>query len=263
MNLSSSIEAVEIGDVHLELERRGSGAPLLLLASEEARERDSAFVDALAARYEVILPSAPGFGRSSRPEWATRPDDIAYIYLDLLDRLHLRDVPVVGASLGGWIAAEMATIDDAAMSKLVLLAPYGIKVGGPLDRDITDLWLLHPDAVRALTWFEPANAVRDYTGMSEDELRIVARNVESFARLCWEPYMFNPKLTHRLHRIGVPTLLLWGADDGIVRPAYGEAYRRLIPGARLAVVEQAGHFPHLEQPAAVTARVVDFLGDTA
>jgi pimeloyl-ACP methyl ester carboxylesterase len=263
MNRSSSLEAVEIGDVHLELERRGSGAPLLLLASEEARERESAFVDALAAQYEVILPSAPGFGRSNRPEWVTRPDDIAYIYLDLLDHLQLRDVPVVGASLGAWIAAEMATIDDAAMTKLVLLAPYGIKVGGPLDRDITDLWLHHPDAVRALTWFEPANAVRDYAGMSEDELRIIARNVESFARLCWEPYMFNPKLTRRLHRIGVPTLLLWGADDGIVRPAYGEAYRQLIPGARLAVVEGAGHFPHLEQAAAVTERVVDFLGEVA
>jgi pimeloyl-ACP methyl ester carboxylesterase len=263
MNRSSSLEAVRIGDVHLELERRGSGAPLLLLASEEGRERDSAFVDALAARYEIILPSAPGFGRSSRPEWVTRPDDIAYIYLDLLDHLNLRDIRVVGASLGAWIAAEMAAIDDATMDKLVLLAPYGIKVGGPLDRDIADMWLLHPDAVSALTWSDPANAVREYGDMPEDELRIIARNVESFARLCWEPYMFNPKLTHRLHRIGVPTLLLWGADDGIVRPAYGEAYCRLIPGARLAVVAQAGHFPHLEQPEAVTEQVVNFLGAAA
>lgn len=239
---------VNFGDVSIELERRGSGAPLLLLQSEDAVESHAAFADELARRYEVFVPSPPGFGRSNRPDWITCMDDVAYIYLDLLERLGLERVTVVGFSLGGWIAAEMATKDDARFAKLVLVDPLGIKVGGPTDRDIQDIYLLHPDEVTKLKWFDPAKGQRDYKSMPEDELTIIARNRESFARFCWEPYMHNPKLKHRLHRVGVPTLLIWGENDGIVSPAYGQAYCRAIPGATFAVVPEAGHLPHVEQP---------------
>ena len=81
----------------------------------------------------------------------------------------------------------------------------------------------------ALKWHDPAKGKRDFKSMPEDELTIVARNRETFARFGWEPYLHNPKLKHRLHRIKVPTLLIWGENDGIVTPQYGEAYRKLIP----------------------------------
>ena len=253
-------DLIQIGsDLQLELERRGKGPPLLLLYGEEGLEADAAFTAELTRDYEVIIPSPPGFGRSSRPEWITSPDDIAYIYLDLVERLGLRGVPVVGCSLGGWIAAEMATKTDAFMSKLVLADPYGIKIGKPTERDIQDIWLLHPDEVAALKWFDVAKGSRDYKAMSEDALTIVARNTESFARFCWEPYMHNPRLKHRLHRIKTPTLLIWGENDGIVTPTYGQAYRDLIPGAKLVVVPQAGHLPQIEQPAAFLTAVREFL----
>jgi len=247
-------------DLKLEIERRGNGPPLLLLPGEEALERDAPFLDELARRYEVIIPSPPGFGLSTRPDWVTGPDDIAYMILDIVDDLGLRDIPVIGFSFGGWIAAEVATKDDGFIAKLVLVDPYGIKTGRPTDRDIADVWLLNPDEVMARKWRDPAKGERDFKAMPEDKLVVVARNNESFARFGWEPYLHNPKLRHRLHRIKVPTLLVWGEDDGIVTPQYGEAYRRLIPGARLAVIPQAGHLPHIEQPQAFLAELAKFLG---
>jgi pimeloyl-ACP methyl ester carboxylesterase len=95
--------------------------------------------------------------------------------------------------------------------------------------------------------------------MPEDKLTIVARNSESFARFCWEPYMHNPKLRHRLHRIQVPTLLVWGENDGLVTPAYGEAYRKLIPVASMTTIANAGHLPHIEQPDIFLERLRAFL----
>jgi pimeloyl-ACP methyl ester carboxylesterase len=245
--------------VELEVVRRGSGPPLLVLYGEEALELKSPVLDDLAKRYELIIPSPPGFGRSNRPDWITSPDDIAYLYLDLLDDLELRDIPLLGFSLGGWIAAEMATKNPSRFSKLVLVAPYGIKVGKPTEREIQDIWLLHPDEVTALKWHDPAHGKRDFPAMSDEALTIVARNTESFARFCWEPYMHNPKLKHRLHSIKAPTLLVWGENDGIVTPRYGAAYRDLIPGAELTVIPKAGHLPHIEQPEEFSRRLRGFL----
>jgi pimeloyl-ACP methyl ester carboxylesterase len=241
-------ELTEVGGVRIEIERRGQGRPLLLLYGEEGLELEAPFVDELAREHEVVIPSPPGFGASDRPDWITRPGDIAYIYLDLLEKFGLDKVAVLGFSFGGWIAVEMATRDDSLLSKLVLVDPYGIKVGGPMDRDIQDMWLLHPDKVMELKWSDPAKGKRDFASMPEEKLTIVARNLESFARFGWEPYMHNPKLRHRLHRIKVPTLLIWGETDGIVTPAYGAAYRSLIPGAQMVTIPKAGHLPHLEQP---------------
>ncbi len=241
-------ERLSISGVELHVERRGRGAPLLMLYGEEALELDAPAIEDLARTHELIIPSPPGFGASERPDWITSPDDISYLYLDLVRRLGLRDIPVLGFSFGGWIAAEMATKDCSFISKLALVAPYGIKVGGPTDRDIADIWLLHPDKVMGLKWFDKAKGKRDFASMPDDKLETVARNTESFARFAWEPYMHNPKLKHRLGRISVPTLFIWGERDGIVPPAYGAAYRDLIPGARLAVIPEAGHLPHIEQP---------------
>jgi pimeloyl-ACP methyl ester carboxylesterase len=246
-------------ELKLEIERRGDGPPLLLLPGEEFLEPEAPFLDELAKKHEVIIPSPPGFGRSTRPDWITHPDDIAYMMLDVVDALGLRDVPVVGCSFGGWIAAEMATKNDSFISKLVLVDPYGIKTGGPTEREIADIWLLSPDAVASRKWHDPAKGERGFPSMPEEKLTIIARNNESFARFGWEPYLHNPKLKHRLHRIKVPTLLVWGANDGIVTPQYGEAYRRLIPGAKLVTIPQAGHLPHIEQPQAFLAALKEFL----
>ena len=243
-------EFVEIGDVKIEVERRGEGAPLLLLPGEEALEIEAPFLEKLAETREIILFWPPGFGKSNRPDWVASMDDVAYIYLDVMAKLGLDNIPVVGFSLGGWIAAEMATKDCSRFSSLALVDAYGIKLGGPMDRDIADIWALHPEKVASLKWHDREKGKRDLSQRPDEELYVIARNIESCARLCWQPYMHNPKLTKRLHRISVKTLLIWGADDGIVKTDYAKGYAALIPGSRLAIIADAGHLPHVEQPEA-------------
>src|SRR5215470_12466564 len=104
---------LRISGMELEVERRGQGAPLLVLCGEEALELDSPVLAELARDHELIIPSPPGFGRSERPDWIGSPDDISYLYLDLIEALDLDRLPAIGFSLGGWIALEMATKDDA------------------------------------------------------------------------------------------------------------------------------------------------------
>ena len=257
--VKSSTKFITLGDVQIELIRRGKGKPLLLLPSEEALEPDAPFVDELAKKFEVIIPQAPGYGRSNRPDWITNMDDISYIYLDLIEKLDLKKLTVMGFSLGGWIAAEMATKDDSRIAKLVLVDAYGIKVGGPYDRDIADIWLEHPKKVMERKWFDVEKGKRDFPSMPEEKLAIIARNIETTARLCWEPYMHNPRLKLRLHRIQVPSLVVWGKNDGIVTTEYGKAYSKLIKGAKFAAIAKAGHYPHLEQPAAFMTAVSGFI----
>jgi pimeloyl-ACP methyl ester carboxylesterase len=254
------MELVRVGDAELEVERRGAGRPLLLLPGEDVLEPGAPFAAELAKKFTLIIPSPPGFGRSSRPPWVTSVDDISYLYLSLLERLDLREVAVLGCSLGGWIAAEMAVKDQSRLSRLALAAPYGIKLGGPAARDIADIWSLSPRQVAALKWHDPAKGERDLSAASDDDLGIIARNRESFARFCWEPYMHNPKLAHRLGRIRVPTLLLWGDKDGIVGTDYAKGFSTLIAGAELAIIPEAGHYPQLERPEPFLRRLGAFLG---
>ncbi len=258
-SVKSSTKFITIGDVKIELERRGTGKPLLLLQGEEALEPEAPFVDELARKFEVIIPQAPGYGRSNRPDWITNMDDISYVYLDLIEKLGLTKLTVMGFSLGGWIAAEMATKDDSRFAKLVLVDAYGIKVGGPFDRDIQDIWLQHPKTVMEQKWHAPEKGKRDFPAMPEAKLAIIARNIETTARFCWEPYMHNPKLKRRLHRIQVPTLVVWGKSDGIVAPDYGKAYSKMIKGAKFATIAKAGHYPHLEQPEAFMKAISGFV----
>ena len=237
---------MSIGGIELEVDIRGSGKPLLLLTGEEQLENNSPLVAALAENHQVIIPSPPGMGHSPRPAWLTRAEDIPFVYNDLARQLNLQDAIVMGFSFGGWLAAEMAVLDDSFIGKLVLVGAYGLKIGGPFDRDIQDLWIQTPDKISSLTWKNPDLAKRDYTKMTEDEVTVIVQNRETFARFGWDPYMHNPKLKYRLHRINTPTLVLWGEQDGIVTPEYGKAYAGLIEGAQFETIADAGHHPHLE-----------------
>jgi len=251
---------LRVSGVEVEVERRGRGRPLLVLYGEDALELDASVTAELARDHELIIPSPPGFGRSERPDWIESPDDISYIYLDLMERLNIEKMPAIGFSFGGWLALEMATKDDGLFSKLVLVDPYGVKIGGPMDRDIEDVWNIHPEKVAELKWFDADKGKRDFTAMPESELTVIARNNESFARFCWDPCLHNPKLARRLHRVRMPTLFVWGKNDGIVTPDYGKAYSRMIPGAEFSVIGKAGHYPHLEQPDEFMRLVRGFLG---
>src|SRR5262249_62034271 len=149
-------------------------SPLLPACAEAPFAAHPPFLEPLAADRELIIPSPPGFGASERPDWVTNPDDIAYLYLELLDRLYLKSIAVLGCSLGGWIALEMATKDAGAFSKMALVAPYGVTFGAQDEREIADIWMLHPATVAKLKWFDQSKGERDYKSMAEEGLTIIA-----------------------------------------------------------------------------------------
>jgi pimeloyl-ACP methyl ester carboxylesterase len=248
--------------VRLEIVERGQGQPILWLHGEEGLDPGAPFLDMLAAHGSVLAPSHPGFGHSPDVASIDTVDDLAYLYLDVLAARNLRNVTVVGSSLGGWIAAEMAVKCHDRFAGLVLVAPLGIKVGDRETRDIPDIFALPPDEVVRLQYRDPARAAVDHKALSDDQLTVIARNREATALYAWEPYFHNPKLRQWLHRITVPTVLLWGADDRFVTAAYyGAAFRAAIPGARFETIAGAGHFPHIEEPAALVERVSAFIGE--
>ena len=249
-----------VAGVGLEIEDRGEGRPLVFLHAGEGLAPERPWLDLLAARFRVIAPSHPGFGRSALPDWVGSVDDLAYLYLDLAAALGLHDVVLVGACFGGWIAAEMAVRDTRRFSRLVLVDPVGIKVGGVTDRDIADMHAMTREAFMRRAWADPARGAIDTTKLAETELAAIARGRESLLVFGWKPYMHNPRLKHWLHRIDLPTLLLWGAQDGIVTPDYGRHWQELILGAAMQTIPDAGHYPHWEQPEAFVRHVAAFAG---
>jgi pimeloyl-ACP methyl ester carboxylesterase len=248
-----TIEAVDIG------QDPGKDRPILVLHPGIGIEPSSPVLAALArGGRRVIAPSHPGFGASQLPKGMSTVDDLAYFYLDLLDQLDLRDLLVVGVGLGGWIAAEIAIKDCSRFSRLVMANAIGIKAFDRETRDIVDIWSLLPDKLDELAYFDPSVGKRDYANLPEAESLSAARNRESYARFCWSPYMHDPKLKGRLHRVRIPTLFLWGTADRILSDRYGRAYCALIPGAKFEPIERAGHFPHIEQPEEFARRVLAF-----
>lgn len=254
------VSSLSVEGVTLEVVARGQGRPLLFLHPEIGLDPDATVLDLFAARARVIAPSHPGFGRSDLPRAITTVDDLAYFYLDLLETIDLTDVILVGVSLGAWIAAEIAVKTTERISHLVLANPFGIKVSDRETRDIVDMFAISEQEYHDLAYHDASAARRDYAAVSDEDARIVARNRESTGRFGWSPYMHDPKLKGRLHRIKIPTLVLWGTSDRLAREDYGHAYAAAIPESRFETITQAGHFPHLEQPEEFARRVFAFAG---
>ncbi len=255
---AGAVPSIVVDGVNVETIERGKGRPILLLHPSIGIDPAAPVIDALAKGGRVIAPSHPGFGNSQLPKGMSTVDDLSYFYLDLMDRLDLHDTLVVGVGLGAWIAAEIAVKNTARLSHLVMANAVGVKVGDRETRDIVDIWALMADEFDALAYFDPAAGKRDYKNLPEAASLTAARNREATARFCWSPYMHNPKLKQRLHRIDIPTLFLWGSADRILSEPYGRAYCAMIPGARFETIERAGHFPHIEQPDEFARRALAF-----
>ena len=248
----------KIAGANIEILRRGKGRTILFLHPHIGLHGSERFIERLAREAQVIAPSHPGFGHSELPRGLSTVDDLSYFYLDLIEELDLRDLVVVGASFGGWIAAEFATKTTQRLSRLVLIGAVGAKFGGRDQSDIVDIFATPRSRWEELSFRDPAVWLRDYESLPEDELTAMARNREATALFAWNPYMYDPKLKARLHRIRIPTLFLWGAHDGFAPPSYGRSFCAAVPGAKFEEIADAGHFPHMEQPEAVARRVIEF-----
>jgi pimeloyl-ACP methyl ester carboxylesterase len=250
---------ISLANIDLELIDRGRGEPLLYLHGGAGIAVDLAFLELLGRDRRLISPSHPGFGKSSLPDWLDSIGDIVHAYLELMDRLDLGRIDIVGFSIGGWIAADLASKVPERVRQLVLIGPVGVKTG-PADRlDIPDVFAMSRERLDRLRFHDPAKNPVDVAAMSDEQLHIAARNTETLALLTWEPYMHDPKLRHRLHRVNMPTLLVRGESDGIVSAEYLARYAALLPQARIETIAAAGHLPHVEQPQATFSRIQRFL----
>jgi pimeloyl-ACP methyl ester carboxylesterase len=257
------VSSIVVNNIRVELIERGGGRPLLFLHPGIGIEPTTPVLDRLAIRARVLAPVHPGFGGSDQPKSFDTVDDLAYFYLDLLEQLDLRETVVVGVSFGAWIAAAIAIKSTERLSHLILANAVGIKVGDRETRDIVDIYAIPESQLLQLAYFNPDVGSHDYQTMPDSQVLAAARNREATARYAWSPYMHDPKLRNRLHRIRIPTLVLWGASDRILSESYGRAYCAAITGAQFELIERAGHFPHLEQPELFANRIFAFVEETS
>jgi len=250
-----------IAGARIRLLRGGPGKPgappLVFLHGAGGHTGWMAFLDELSERFEVFAPEHPGFGQSDDPAWLDEIGDLAFFYLDLIRQFGLSGVHLIGTSLGGWIAAELAVRNTAALASLTLVGAVGILADG---RPIPDIFRMPVAENLRRFYADPERARRRLADLGNAGTSLAAKNQATVARLAYRPRFHNPSLAKWLHRIDVPTLLVWGEKDGLVPPEFGEAYRRLIPGARLVVLPEAGHAPFDERREAFLAAFLEFVG---
>ncbi|WP_408636604.1 alpha/beta fold hydrolase [Novosphingobium aquimarinum] len=252
-------EILDVLGSQIELFRAGSGPNLLYLHGIDAIEGSAPFIRELAKNFSVIAPSHPGFGASDCPARFDRVDDIAYLYLDMLGLLGIDACVVVGSSFGAWVAAELLTKRPELAQALVLESPLGLPTANRRERNVEDLFMLSRQQFNQIASIE-ALPPKD---MDESQLRREMRRDEALSLFGWTPYMSNPKLAERMHRIACPTLIVWGEDDALIRAGYRKTFAAALPSARVEVVEDAGHCIHTDQSEALAALVREFAGGRA
>jgi pimeloyl-ACP methyl ester carboxylesterase len=255
-----SIPVAGIGTVELSVTERGEGKPFLLLHGGGGPLTVNAFADLLveqrAAR--VITPTHPGFGGTPRPDSLAGIPGLAALYIAWLAELGLEDVTVIGNSIGGWIAAEMALRDTSAISGFVLVDAVGIEVPG---HPIADFFSLTPRQVAELSYHDPDRFGIDPSKLAPEALKLMAGNRATLA--VYSGGMSDAGLEQRLAGVTTPTLVVWGDSDHIADADYGRAFAKAIPGARFQLLRDTGHLPQIETPGQLLDAISAFVESRA
>lgn len=253
---------VTVRGTRIHLLAGGAGDPLLYLHGAGDPGLWTPALAALAGHFSVFRPDHPGFGASGELADLDSVHELAFFCLDLLDELGLDRVVLAGHSLGGWLAADLATIEPARVSKLVLVAPAGLRPQQPVPdvfrlspTELAEL-LYHTASARSAAAAEAAQLAED-----TDAFARYLRNRAATAHLGWNPYLHDPKLARRLHRITAPALILWGAGDRLLPASGASQWAALLPAAQVRIIEEAGHLPLTEQPAATVAAILSFCAE--
>lgn len=247
---------VELLGCKVHLRRGGKGKPLLFLHGASGAPVILPFMEKLATRFDVLVPEHPGYGKSDEPAWLENIHDMAYFYLDFLEKFDLKDVVLVGNSMGGWIAMEMAVRDTSRLSHVVLVGPAGIAAPGVRAADI---FLMSPETlVRSLFHDQKIAEARLAQPVTPESVDIALKNSHTTARLAWDPRLHDPFLPKWLHRIDRPVKIIWGREDRILPVAFTKEFSRLMPKAELDVFENCGHLPHAEYPDRFFDSIVSF-----
>jgi len=249
---------IEVDGCRLNLRRGGSGEPLLYLHGASGAPAVLPFMEKLAQRFDMLVPEHPGFGASDEPGWLENMHDLAYFYLDVLESLGLRGLHLVGSSLGGWLALEMAVRDASRLKSLLLVGPAGISVPGVKPGDV---FLWSPEELARNLFFDPALAEKLLAQpMTPELLDVSLKNRHTVARLGWEPRMHDPFLRKWLHRVNVPVKIVWGEADKILPVAYAGEFKKLMPAAEVEIIPRCGHLPQAERPEEFCDIVMRFAG---
>jgi pimeloyl-ACP methyl ester carboxylesterase len=244
--------------LHLSVADRGAGKAFLILHGGAGPASVTGLAEALAEQARTIVPIHPGFAGQPRPSWFHRIDDLVLAYLALLDRLDVSEVVVIGNSIGGWIAAEMALRRSPRIAGIVLLNAVGInagpgaRIGNPME--------LPPEKRASLAFNDPTRFAFPQT---PETVAMMSVNQNAIFAYAGEPYMHDPGLKARLAEIDIPALVVWGESDGIVDLEYGRHYAESIPDGRFEVIAEAGHFPHIEKLDDVLAVIGAFVRTVA
>jgi pimeloyl-ACP methyl ester carboxylesterase len=249
-------QQVALGDTTIRVLRGGSGRPVLVLHHDTGTLDRLQFYDTLAERFDVIVPTHPGFGTPERPNWLRHPRDLAALYQWLLAELGIDRASLVGLGFGGWIAAEMAALAPRDFHRLVLVGAMGVK---PPEGDIFDQAIVsYIDYARA-GFHDQAAFAKIYGDVSTDQLVAWDLCREMCFRTAWKPYMYSQTLPHLLGGVRAPALVVWGEHDRIVPNSAGQLYARALREARLETVADAGHCVEMEQPEALARLVIPFI----
>jgi len=249
---------VTVDGCRTRMRRAGTGPTVLYLHGANGAPAIQPFMQELAKDFDLLVPEHPGFGLSDEPEWLENMQDLAYFYLDLLDDLGLESLHVVGSSMGGWLAMEMAVREPRRFKSLTLVGTAGVRAPGVLPGDIF-LWDAETAARNTFFNQEIARQVLAMAPATEAEQDAALKNRHTVARLAWQPRLYDPDLPKWLHRLAMPIKLIWGDHDKIMPLATGKALQSRLPNARLEVVKECGHLPQVEFPGEFCASVKKFI----
>jgi len=232
----------------------GAGQPLLLLHGAGRGEFWGEAHEALARSFAVYAPVHPGFAGTPLPDWVQGVDDVALHYVDLIRILDMKRPLVVGISIGGWIATELAVRRPDLLGALVLVDAIGVRPEQPLP----DLFIMEPVEAMSYLFADPAKALALAPSAPDPDFIIrMWEEQATAARLMWKrPY--DPKLRRRLHHITVPTLVVWGEQDRLIPPSHGRMLAEEIPNAQFQIIQGAGHVVSVEEPEALASAIRDF-----
>lgn len=253
---------MRVAGTELMVLKGGSGKPLLVLHDELGHPGWLEWHSVLARDHTLWIPLQPGFGKTPKIDWIANLRDLACFYARAIREAELTPVAVIGFSLGGWLAAEMAANDARLFRRMVLVAPLGVR---PPQGEIMDMFVLTARKYLNRSVVNPSapEFAKLYGGLEQtpEQYEAFEDARAEVARLAWQPYAYNPSLPHLLEAIsGLPTLLIWGRQDPVIPVSAGEVYKKSIRGAELIALEACGHRPEVEKSHEFVACVTSFLG---
>jgi pimeloyl-ACP methyl ester carboxylesterase len=260
--MSYSTNKVSIRDTQVNLRKSGKGRPILFLHGAGGVLEWLPFFDRMAEIGELWVPDHPGFGKSDDPHWIKSIPDLAMYYLDFLDHIGPPEgFDVIGHSLGGWISAEMAVRNTSRIRSLTLISPVGIRLNGVPMGDVF-IWNEEENA-RNFFYDQDLQQRRLTAQPSEETTDEMIKNKYSFAKHAWQPRLFNPDLEKWLHRVNVPTQIIWGRDDQLIPAQYADAWKTKVNASQVTIIPECGHLPTIEKGNEVAAQIKKFFAQEA